>query len=154
MWVLKTQNQEHEVTLETPQLIQPWLSTWRLSTWWACPWGWWSRSGHCFQLQQRGMHFIRLGKLVADAFSGVKWWLNTFCNPPRVLSDSDLLAVHLNNGVASHYSQWQLVLVEGGGEERFGSRTLWASIRGGRRQSTFIFLTSLFSSSSPVSGNS
>lgn len=31
------------------------LSDWQLSsvcTWWACPWGWWSHSGRCFQLER------------------------------------------------------------------------------------------------------
>lgn len=40
---------------------------------------------------------------------------STFCDPPGVLPYSDFLVVHFNNGVASHYSQWQLVL----GKEMF-----------------------------------
>lgn len=38
--------------------------------------------------------------------------LHTFCNPPGVLSPSDPLAVHLDDGVASYHSQRQLVLVK------------------------------------------
>lgn len=51
-------------------------------------------------------------KVVTDTllmgFSG--GWFRTFCDPPGVLSDSDLLAVDFSDGVASHHSQRQLVL--------------------------------------------
>lgn len=43
-------------------------------------------------------------------FSLLKYFTYTFSNPPGVLSPSDLLAVSLNDGVASYYSQRQLVL--------------------------------------------